>query len=153
MATRDELAALRPGAAVRVHDEEFLIERTLCFDQDGYVWYEHRLSSDGSGRSLWLEIPAGADDPVIAYDHSAVVDSTPDGRAEIEHGGERMRLLMSARASYRSVERASAPKSGELAYHEYGAGDRRVTYETRGEGTWEVSEGRAIDPGEVAILA
>jgi|SRR5215211_9249779 len=46
MATRDELAALRPGAAVHVGGERFLIERTIRCDQDdGYAWWEHRLSS------------------------------------------------------------------------------------------------------------
>ena len=64
MATRDELTALRPGAAVRVMGDEFLIERTIRFEQDGdCVWCEHRLSSDGTGRSLWLEMPAEPDDP------------------------------------------------------------------------------------------
>jgi hypothetical protein len=153
MATWDELTALRPGAAVRVDGEGYVIERTIRFDQgDGCVWYEHRLSSDRSGRSLWLEIPAVPDDPVIAYDHGAVLDFTPDGGPEIEHGGDRFPLLMSGRASYRSVERASAPKSGELLYHEYAKGGRRVTYETRGDGSWEVSEGRAIDAADVEVL-
>ena len=153
MATWDELSALRPGTAVRVRGEEFLIERTICYDQDGCEWFEHRLSSDGSGRSLWLEIPADRDDPVIAYDSSAVIDFTPEGGPEIEHGGERLQLVMSGRASYRSVERASASKRGELAYHEYANGDLRVTYECRNDETsWEVSEGRAIDAADVEIL-
>ena len=153
MATWDELTALRPGAAVRVSGEEFLIERTICFDQDGCEWFEHRLSSDGSGRSLWLEIPADRNDPVIAYDSSAVLDFTPDGGPEIEYGGERLKLVMSGRASYRSVERASVPKRGELVYHEYAKGDLHVTYECRNDETlWEVSEGRAIDAAGVEIL-
>jgi hypothetical protein len=154
VATWDELTALRPGGAVRVRGEGFLIERTLRLDHgDGGVWWEHRLSSDGSGRSLWLEVPADPDDAVIAYDSSAVLERAPEGGPEIEHGGERMPLLMSGRASYRSMERAAPAKRGELHYHEYAAGDRRVTYETRGDGTWEVSEGRAIDAAAVEILA
>ena len=154
MATWDELTALRPGADVRVAGEEYVIERTIRFDQGGCVWFEHRLSSDRSGRSLWLEIPADPDEPVIVYDHSAVLDFTPDGGPEIEHGGERFPLLMSGRAGYRSVERASAPKSGELTYHEYAQGDRRVTYECRSDGSvWEVSEGRAMAAADIEILA
>ena len=153
MATWDELSALRPGAAVRVRGEEFLIERTIRFDQDGCEWFELRLSSDSSGRSLWLEIPADRDDPVIAYDSSAVLGFKPDGGPEIEHGGERLPLLMSGRASYRSVERASAAKRGELVYHEYAKGEKHVTYECRNdESLWEVSEGRAIDSADVEIL-
>ena len=143
--------ALRPGAAVRVHGEEFLIERTIRFDEDGCVWFEHRLSSDGTGRSLWLEIPA---DPTTRDRLRQQRDARvrPDGGPEIEHGGERLPLLMSGRASYRSVERSAAPKSGELVYHEYARGDRRVTYECRGDAVWEVSEGRAIDAAAVEIL-
>ena len=154
MATWDELTALRPGAAVRVDGEGYVIERTIRFEQDGCVWFEHRLSSDRSGRSLWLEIPADPDDPVVVHDSSATLDFVPDGGPEIEHGGERFSLLMSGTAAYRSVERSSAPpKSGELVYHEYAKGDRRVTYECRSEGSvWEVSEGRAISAADIGIL-
>jgi hypothetical protein len=52
MASWDELAALRPGAAVRHGGEEYVIERTIRFDQDGCMRFEHRLSSDGSGRTV-----------------------------------------------------------------------------------------------------
>ena len=153
MATRHELAALRPGAAVRIEGDEFLVERTIRFDQaDGYGWWEHRLSSDGTGSSRWLEVDPGG--PVIVHEGSETLGHEPDGAPEIEHDGERLQLLMSGRASYRSVERSAAPKSGELVYYEYASGDRRVTYETRGEGTvWEVSEGRMIDASDVEILA
>ena len=153
MATWDQLAALRPGAALRYRDEEFVIERTIRFEEGDCVWFEHRLSSDGTGRSLWLEIPADPDDAVIAYEHSATVSFVPDGGPEIEHGGVRMPLLMSGRATYRSVERSAAPKTGELVYHEYALGDRRVTYECRSHDTvWEVSEGLAIASEDLEIL-
>ena len=153
MAAWDELTALRPGAALRYQDEEFVIERTIRFEEGDCVWFEHRLSSDGTGRSLWLEIPADPDDPVIAYDSSETLDSPPDGGPEIEHGGERLPLLMSGRASYRSVERSAASKTGEIVYHEYALGDRRVSYECRShDSVWEVSEGRAIDAAPVEVL-
>ena len=153
MATWDELTALRPGAALRVDGEGYVIERTIRSEEDGCVWFEHRLSSDRSGRSLWLEIPADPDEAVIVYDNSAVLDFVPDGGAEIEHGGERFPLRKSGTAAYRSIERSSAPKSGELVYHEYARGDRRVTYECRSEGSvWEVSEGRAVTAADLEIL-
>jgi len=64
-----------------------------------------------------------------------------------------MPLLMSGRATYRSVERSAAPKTGELVYHEYALGDRRVTYECRSHDTvWEVSEGLAIASEDLEIL-
>jgi hypothetical protein len=135
--------------------DEFMIERTIRCEQDGgLVWWEHRLSSDGSGRSLWLEIPVETDEPVIAHESGGTLSSEPDGGPETVYGGERLALLMSGRASYRSVERSAAPKSGELVYHEYASGDRRVTYERRGEGrVWEVSEGRAIDAASIEIVS
>ena len=153
MASWDELTALRPGAALRHHGEEFVVERTIRFDERGCVWFEHRLSSDGSGRSVWLEIPPAADEPVIAYESSATLDARPHGGPEIEHAGERMPLLMSGRAEYRTVERSAAAKTGVLVYHEYALGDRRVTYECRGDdAVWEVSEGRAVDGAAIEIL-
>jgi hypothetical protein len=154
MATRDELTALRPGAALRVMGDGYLIERTVrCQQDDGAVWWEHRLSSDGAGRSLWLEIPEDLDEPLVAHESTGTLGAEPDGGPEIEYGGERIALLLSARASYRSVERSAAPKSGELVYHEYASGDRRVTYERRGEGgVWEVSAGREIDAASVEVL-
>ena len=153
MANWDQLTALRPGAALRYQDEEFVIERTIRFEEGDCVWFEHRLSSDGTGRSLWLEIPADPDDLVIAYDSSETLDSGPECGPEIEHGGVRLPLLMSGRASYRSVERSAASKTGEIVYHEYALGDRRVTYECRShDSVWEVSEGRAIDAAAVEVL-
>ena len=154
MATWHELTTLRPGVAVRYDGEEFVIERCIRYEESGCVWFEHRLSSDGSGRSLWLEIPAMPEDPVVAYESSTALDVAPDGGPEIEHGGERMPLLMSGRAQYRTIERSAAAKTGELVYHEYALGDRRVTYECRGdESIWEVSEGSAIDGASIEILA
>ena len=155
MATRDELTALRPGSAVRVMGDEFLIERTVrCEQDDGTVWWEHRLSSGGSGRSLWLEIPVDPADPVVAHESTGTLAGEPDGGPDTEYGGELLPLLISARARYRSVERSAAPKSGELVYHEYASGDRRVTYERRGESrVWEVSEGRAIDAASIEVVS
>ena len=153
MATWDELTALRPGAAVRHDGEEYVIERTIRLDQEGCVWFEHRLSSDGSGRTIWLEIPADPEEGVIVYDHSEPLGAPHERRPEIVYAGERMPHLMSGPATYRTIERSAAAKSGELVYHEYAAGGRRVTYECRGtEGSWELSAGREADPGEIEIL-
>ena len=83
MATWDELTALRPGVALRYDGEEFVIERTIRFEEHGCAWFEHRLSSDGSGRTVWLEIPAGPEERVIVYDRSEdVLDAAfAQGRA------------------------------------------------------------------------
>jgi hypothetical protein len=153
MATREELAALRPGAAVRVEGDGYMVERTIRFEQaDGYSWWEHRLSSDGTGSSRWLEVDPGG--PVIVHEAGETLGYEPGGAPEIEHRGERLQLLMSGRASYRSVERSAVPKSGELVYFEYASGDRRLTYECRSESTvWEVSEGHMIDPATIEIVA
>ena len=144
--------AMRPGAAVRLGGAGFEVERTVRLEEHGNEWFEHRLSSAGTGRSVWIEVPPSPG-PVILYEHSGLLDAAPDGGPEIEHGGERLPLLTSGRAAYRSVERASAPKQGIVVYHEYAAGGRHVTYENRGDAVWEVSEGRAIDAADVEILA
>ena len=153
MGSWDELTALRPGAAVRHDGEEYVIERTIRLDQDGCVWFEHRLSSDASGRTVWLEIPADPEVGVIVYDRSDTLDAPHERRPEIEHEGERMPHVMSGPATYRTIERSAAPNSGVLEYHEYAAGGRHVTYECRGaEGIWEVSAGHEAEPAEIEIL-
>jgi hypothetical protein len=131
----------------------YVVERTIHFEQaDGYAWWEHRLSSDGTGSSRWLEVDP--DGPVIVHQGSDPLGHEPGEVPEIEHRGERLQLLMSGRASYRSVERAAVAKSGELVYYEYARGDRRVTYECRSESTvWEVSEGEVIDPAAIEVVA
>ena len=152
MASWDELTALRPGVAVRIGGETYELERTLCLEEPGKEWVEHRLSSAGTGRSLWLEVPP-TPGPVIVYEHSAVLDRAPAGGPEIEHAGEPLPLLASGRASYRSVERGSAPKRGVLRYQEYARGDLHVTYENRGDKVWEISVGLASDAAAIEIVA
>ena len=143
------------GRASAYQDEEFVIERTIRFEEDDCVWFEHRLSSDGTGRSLWLEIPADPDDGVIVYDSSETLELRPDGGPEIEHGG---------RAAAAADERpGELPQRGALGRAEDGAsssttntrsGDRRVTYECRShDSVWEVSEGRAIDGAAIEMQA
>jgi hypothetical protein len=57
------------------------------------------------------------------------------------------------RARYRSVERSGPAKTGEVVYHEYALGGRRVAFECRtDQGVWEVSDGRVIDPAAIEVL-
>jgi hypothetical protein len=149
---RGELTALRPADALRYRGEEFVVERRMQFQEGDASWIEQRLSSDGSGRSLWLEIPADPDKPLVAYERTTPLDEVPNGGPEIEWRGERMTLVASGRAAYRSLERSAAAKSGEIVYHDYAAGDRRVSFECRtDQATWEVSEGRTVDAAEIEL--
>ena len=152
MATWDELTAIRPGAALRLRGDEFVVERCGRFEDRDGGWLEHRLSSNASGSSLWLEVPADPAAPVIAYQRSDFVGEEPDGREEIEHAGARFPLLTSGRASYRTMERSAASKRGHLEYYEYAAGDRRVSFERRDRGAWEVSEGEEIEAAAIEVL-
>jgi hypothetical protein len=153
VASRDELTALRPADALRYGGEEFVVERRMQFDEGDPSWIEQRLSSDRTGRSLWLEIPADPDKPLVAYERTILLDEVPQGGPEIEWSGERMTLVASGRAGYRSLERSAAAKSGEIVYYDYAAGDRRVCFECRtDQSTWEVSEGRTVDAAEIDLL-
>ena len=152
MATWDELTAIRPGAALRLRGDEFVVERCGRFEDPDGGWLEHRLSSNASGSSLWLEVPADPGAPVIAYERSDLIGEAPDGSEAIEHGGARYPLLTSGRASYRTLERSAAPKRGRLEYYEYAAGDRRVSFERRDDGAWEVSVGREIAATTIELL-
>jgi hypothetical protein len=153
LATWDELTAIRPGVALRLRGDEFVVERCGRFEDASGGWWEHRLSSNASGSSLWLEVPADPAAPVIAYQRSDFVGEEPDGRAEIEHGGATYPLLTRGLASYRTMERSAASKRGQLEYYEYAGGGRRVSFERRDRGAWEVSEGEEIDPAAIELLA
>jgi hypothetical protein len=152
VASRDELIAVRPGSALRVRGDEFVVERCIRFDEPGGGWWEHRLSSNASGSSLWLEIPADPGAPIVAYERSDLVGGEPDGGEEIDHDGARYPLHTSGLTTYRTLERSAASKRGELQYYEYAAGDRRVSYERRDLGPWEVSSGRELDAAEIDLL-
>ena len=152
MATWDELTAIRPGAALRLRGDEFVVERCGRFEDSAGGWLEHRLSSNALGSSLWLEVPADPDAAVVVYQRSDFVGEEPDGRDEIEHDGVRYPLLTSGVATYRTMERSAAPKRGQLEYYEYAAGEYRVSFERREGGAWEVSAGEEIAAAAIELL-
>jgi hypothetical protein len=136
-----------PGRIVRYRDAHLMVERTLRFENGDERWFEHRLSDDRLGRSLWLEIQG---DKVTLYERLAA-GAPPEGGPEAVHDGVAFRLTEHGLATYRSQERAGAGKQGEVEYFEYAAGERRLAYERFDGGRWEVSLGEIVDPADVAI--
>ena len=64
MATWDELTAVRPGAALRLRGDEFVVERCGRFEDPDGGWLEHRLSSNASGQGVSTDIIEAA---ALAY--------------------------------------------------------------------------------------
>ena len=148
--TRMNLESLRPGCLIRVEGTEYQVERSLIFAHDAVRWTEHRLSSDSSGRSVWLEVPEN-EGPFVVYERDARLVPVADPGA-VQGSVATAEVRARGKALYRTIERAGTGKTGELFYVEFACGDRRLTFERHGEDElWQVWHGRAIDRSAVQL--
>ncbi len=143
-ALHGDVRKLAPGDVVNYEGTDFIVDRTMRFDEEGFRWDEHLLEDAVSGRKLWLSVEDDDGLEVAVYERVTGADLSPDA-AEVSHGGTTFRRDERGRASYR-VERVgdAAGESGTMEYADYAAGDRLLAFERYGTGSWEVSEGRKI---------
>ena len=143
-----DLSSLRPGALLRVRGADYLLERSLRLEQGDHRWTEHRISSDTSGRTLWLEVPDDHAAPVVAYARGAQQPPLPQPVLPEPDAGFVLRRAGTAR--YRTLERAGIPKIGTLNYVEYASGARRLAFERHGrDEPWQVWHGHELDRSEI----
>ena len=144
-ALHGDVRSLKPGDVVAYEGVDYIVDRSMRFDEDGFEWDEHLLSDSGaSGKSLWLSIEDDEGVEVALYEKLAGVDLTP-GAASIEHGGVQYQREEEGRASYRVERSGGAPgESGTVEYADYSSGDQLLAFERYGTGGWEVSTGRKI---------
>jgi hypothetical protein len=143
-ALHGDVRKLAPGDVVNYEGTDFIVDRTMRFDEEGFRWDEHLLEDAVSGRKLWLSVEDDDGLEVAVYERVTGADLTPEA-AEVSHAGTTFRRDERGRASYR-VERVgdAAGESGTMEYADYAAGDRLLAFERYGTGSWEVSEGRKI---------
>jgi len=143
-ALHGDVRRLAPGDVVNYEGTDFIVDRTMRFDEEGFRWDEHLLEDAVSGRKLWLSVEDDDGLEVAVYERVTGADLSPDA-AEVAHAGTTFRRDERGRASYR-VERVgdAAGESGTMEYADYAAGDRLLAFERYGTGSWEVSEGRKI---------
>ncbi len=142
-ALHGDVRRLGPGDVVSYDGTDFVVDRTLRFQEEGFSWDEHLLEDEVGGRRLWLSVEDAEGLQVTAYERLAGAALEP-GPAQLQHGGTTFRRDQHGRAAYRTEERAGAGGKGAMEYVEYVAGDRRLAFERYGTGGWEVSAGTVI---------
>jgi opacity protein-like surface antigen len=144
-ALHGDVRSLKPGDVVAYEGVDYIVDRSMRFDEDGFTWDEHLLSDSGaSGRSLWLSVEDDEGVEVAIYEKVAGVDVSP-GPAQVEHGGVTYGREEQGRASFRVERAGGAPgEAGTMEYADYRAGEQLLAFERYGTGGWEVSTGRTI---------
>ena len=142
-ALHGDVRKLAPGDVVNFEGTDFIVDRTMRFDEDGFRWDEHLLEDAVEGRSLWLSVEDDDGLEVAVYERLSGVALEP-GAPEVSHGGTTFKRDEQGRATFR-VERVGAPgEQGAMEYADYAAGDQLLAFERYGTGSWEISQGRRI---------
>ena len=142
-ALHGDVRKLGPGDVVNFETTDFIIERTMRFDEDGFTWTEHLLEDAVSGRKLWLSVEDDDGLQVAVYERVTGAALEP-GAAQIEHDGVTYHRDEQGRAAFTTEHEGSAGEGGTMEYADYTAGDRHLAFERYGTGSWEVSTGRTI---------
>lgn len=138
-----DVRRLRPGDVVNHDGNDYLVERTMVFDEDGFTWREHLLDDPVSGRSLWLSVEDDNGIEVTLYERTAGAALEP-GPDDLEHEGVVYRLNERGRARFSTETAEGSAENGDMEYADYVADNRRLAFERYGTGGWEVSRGTVV---------
>lgn len=142
-ALHGDVRRLAPGDVVAYDGTDFVIDRTMRFDEEGFTWDEHLLLDEVSGRKLWLSVEDDDGLEVAVYQRVEGAALEP-GAAEVTHEGTTFRRDEQGRAAYRTEERSGPGAQGAMQYADYVADGRRLAFERYGTGGWEVSTGTPV---------
>ena len=143
-ALHGDVRKLAPGDAVAYDGTDFLIDRTIHLDEEGFAWKEHMLSDAISGRKLWLSVEEDDGLEVAVWERLSGVDLEP-GPATLTHDGVTYQRDERGRARFRVEQTGGATaESGTMEYADYAAGEQLLAFERYGTGSWEVSAGRRL---------
>lgn len=152
-ALHGDVRRLAPGDVVNYEGTDFIVDRTMRFDEDGFTWDEHLLEDAVGGRKLWLSVEDDDGLEVAVYERVDGADLTPDA-AEVTLGGTTFRRDERGQASFRTRRVGDAAgESGTVEYADYAAGDELLAFERYGTGSWEVSRGRRISEHVLDVYA
>ncbi len=160
MSAADELRAvhgdvrrLAPGDVVNYELVDWIVERTMSFDQDGFVWVEHMLTDTDSGRKLWLSVEDDDGLEVAVYERIRNADLTPDSRTLV-HDGVTYERDERGTATFTTRDESGPVDSGTVEYADYSSGARQLALERYGStSTWEASVGKVISEHELDVYA
>jgi hypothetical protein len=143
-ALHGDVRRLGPRDVVAYEGTDYVIDRTMRFDEDGFTWDEHLLDDAVGGRKLWLSVEDDEGLEIIAWERLKGAALEP-GPGSLEHAGATYELDERGRANFTSEGVTGAPGGGKAEFADYECGDQRLSFERYGDDSgWEISAGRVI---------
>ena len=147
-----DVRRLAPGDVVAYEGTDFIVDRTMRFDEDGFTWDEHLLDDAVGGRKLWLSVEDDDGLEVAVFERVDGADLAPDAK-EVTLDGTTFRRDAHGNASFRTERVGAAGESGTVEFADYSSGDELLAFERYGTGSWEVSRGRRISEHVLDVYA
>ena len=143
-ALHGDVRKLAPGDVVAHDGTDFIIDRTMHFDEDGFTWKEHLLTDPVAGRKMWLGVEDDDGLEVTLWERVSGVTLEP-GPGSLDHDGVTYRREEQGSARFRVEETGGTTgEEGTMQFADYSAGDRLLAFEKYGTGSWEVSTGHVV---------
>ncbi|ORM25148.1 DUF4178 domain-containing protein [Williamsia sp. 1135] len=147
-AVRGDPRTLKPGDLVEVRGETFAVRGTLTLSQSGFSWTENFLDT-GTGRKAWVSVEEDPDLEVVLWEELSGVTAAP-GPDTIDVEGRRYTSDEAGSARFSSLG-TTGLATGNMSYHDYAAGDDRLSFEDFGSG-WECARGQVLARAEYRIF-
>ncbi|GAB3151313.1 DUF4178 domain-containing protein [Micromonospora sonneratiae] len=149
-ALRGDPRRLQPGDIVEIRHTSYGVRGTLRFTEGDWSWTEHLLD-DAGGTKRWLSVEEDPDLELVLWTEEPAATVTP-GKPTINFDGRRFTRKESGRARYTAIGTTGLNPTGTVAYHDYTAGEARLSFESYGDsGKWEVGRGERLHRAEVQI--
>ncbi len=146
-----DVRRLAPGDVVNYESVDWIVDRTMTFDEDGFSWQEHMLVDHESGRKLWLSVEDDDGLEVAVFERQSGVELDPDARS-LTHEGVTYTREERGRARFTTRDASGQVENGAMEYADYRAGERVLGLERYGSAsTWEVSTGKVVSEHELDI--
>lgn len=140
-AVRGDPRQLKPSDLVEIRGQTYAVRGTLRLTQGSYVWTENFLDT-GLGSKVWLSVEDDPDLEVVLWRELPGVTLTP-GPDSIEFEGRRYSSEEAGAAEFTSAGTTGLTARGSVRYHDYLAGEDRVSFEDFGSG-WECARGELL---------
>ena len=136
------------GAVVSYGGRDFVVRGTLELDEDGFRWREHLL--DDAEVRRWLSVEEDEELEVVLWESAPALGLTP-GPPALEHGGVRYELDEHGEATFTAEGTTGTAPTGRVEYWDYAAGERRLSFERFGTGSWELGLGERVPEASLDV--
>lgn len=147
-AVRGDPRGLKPGDLVEIRGETYAVRGTLRLSQDGFSWAENFLDT-GLGNKAWISVEDDPDLEVVLWRELRGVTIAP-GAAYVDLDGRRYVDDEAGNAQFTSFGTTGLAQVGRMRYHDYEAGNDRLSFEDYGSG-WECARGEVLSHSEYRI--